>query len=60
MKIPYAKTAVDEEWKKLETIPVWDMKSQEQKREHERDTEKQLLSSLYFMYGFMSSKEFGV
>ena len=25
MKIPDAKGAVDKEWKKLETIPVWDL-----------------------------------
>ena len=32
MKIPDAKAAVDKEWKKLETIPAWDLrKGQEQK-----------------------------
>ena len=31
MKIPDAKTAVDKEWKKLETIPAWQLEqSQEQ------------------------------
>ena len=25
MKIPDAKAAVDKEWKKLETIPAWDL-----------------------------------
>ena len=42
MKIPDAKAAVDTEWTKLETIPAWDVKkSQEQKKGHERGTEKQ-------------------
>ena len=36
MKIPDAKAAVDTEWKKVETIPAWDVKkSQEQKKGHE-------------------------
>ena len=42
MKIPDAKAAVDKEWKKLETIPAWDVKkSQEQKEGHKRGTTKQ-------------------
>ena len=35
-------------------------KSQEQKGGHKRGTEKQQQSSLYFIDGLMSSKEFGV
>ena len=31
MKIPDAKVGVDKEWKKLETIPAWCVRSQEQK-----------------------------
>ena len=32
MEIPDAKAAVVQEWKKFETIPAWDLESQEQKR----------------------------
>ena len=59
MKIPDAKAAVDKEWKKLETILAWDVKKSEAKRGHKRGTEKQQ-SSLCFIDGFMSCKEFGV
>ena len=35
MKIPDAKAAVDSEWKKLETIPAWDLeKGQKQEGGH--------------------------
>ena len=33
MKIPDAKAAVDEEWKKLETIPAWDLGKVKSKKE---------------------------
>ena len=33
MKIPDAKTAVDKEWKKLETIPAWQMERDRRKKE---------------------------
>ena len=33
MKIPEAKAAVDKEWKKLETIPAWDVRKVKSKKE---------------------------
>ena len=33
MKIPDAKAAVDKEWKKLETIPAWDLEKSRARRE---------------------------
>ena len=33
MKIPDAQAAVDKEWKKLETIPAWDLKKVKSKKE---------------------------
>ena len=33
MKIPDAKAAVDKEWKKLETIPVWNLEKVKSKKE---------------------------
>ena len=33
MKIPAAKAAVDEEWEKLEKIPVWDLTKVRSKKE---------------------------
>ena len=42
MKIPDAKATVDKEWKKLETIPAWDLKNVKSKKGgHKRGTEKQ-------------------
>ena len=32
-KIPDAKAATDKEWKKLETIPAWDVKKVKSKKE---------------------------
>ena len=33
MKIPEAKAAVDKEWKKLETIPAWQLEKVKSKKE---------------------------
>ena len=33
MKIPDAKAVVDKEWKKLETIPAWDVRKVKSKKE---------------------------
>ena len=33
MKIPDAKAAVDKEWKKLETIPAWQLKKVKSKKD---------------------------
>ena len=61
MKIPDAKTAVDKEWKKPETIPAWDARKVKCKKGgHKRDTKKQQQISLCFIDGLMSSKEIGV
>ena len=32
MKIPDAKAAVDKEWKKLETIPAWNMEKEKKNK----------------------------
>ena len=35
MKIPDAKAAVDKQWKKLETIPAWDVRKVKRKKKKE-------------------------
>ena len=40
MKIPDAKAAVDKEWKKLETIPAWDVKKVKSKKEVIKEAQK--------------------
>ena len=40
MKIPDAKTAVDKEWKKLETIPAWDVRKLKSKKEVVKEAQK--------------------
>ena len=60
MKIPDAKAAVDKEWIKLETIPAWDVRRVKSKKEVKRGTEKQQRSPRGYIYGHLSSKEFGV
>ena len=60
MKIPDAKAAVDKEWKKLETIPAWDVRKVKSKKEVIKEAQKKQQSSLCFIDGLMSSKEFGV
>ena len=47
MTIPDAKAAVDKEWKKLETIPAWNLKKcQEQKGGYSGSTKRQKESPL--------------
>ena len=47
MKIPDAKAAVDKEWKKLETIPSWQLeKIKSKKGGNSRSTTKQKESTL--------------
>ena len=61
MKIPEAKAAVDKEWKKLETVPAWNLeKSQEQKGGYSGSTKRQKESPLCFIDGHMSPQECGV
>ena len=60
MKIPDAKAAVEKEWRKPETLPAWDVRKVNSKGSHKKGTEKQRQSSLYFIDGFMPSKEIGV
>ena len=61
MKIPDAKAAVDNKWKNLETIPAWDVRKVKSEKEVIKEAQKkQQQSSLCFIDGFMSSKEFGV
>ena len=40
VKIPDAKAAVDKEWKKLETIPAWDVKKAKSKEEVIKEEQK--------------------
>ena len=40
MKIPDAKAAEDKEWKKLETIPAWDVKKIKSKKEVMKEAQK--------------------
>ena len=40
MKIPDAEAAVDKEWKKLETIPAWDVRKVESKKEVSKEAQK--------------------
>ena len=40
MKIPDAKAAVDKEWKKLQTIPAWDVKKVKSKKEVIKEEQK--------------------
>ena len=40
MKIPDAKPAVDKEWKKLETIPAWDVRKVKSKKEVIKEAQK--------------------
>ena len=44
MKIPHAKAAMDKEWKKLETLPAWQLEKVKSKKkvvlEAQRDTKK--------------------
>ena len=62
MKIPDAKAAVDKEWKKLETIPAWNLgkKCQEQKGGYSGNTKRQQESPLCHIGGHMSPQECGV
>ena len=59
MKIPDAKAAVDKEWKKLETIPAWNMeKVKKQEGGHCRSTKRQnRKSSLLNCDGHMPPKK---
>ena len=60
VKIPDAKAAVDKEWKKLETIPAWNLESQEQKGENSGSTKRQEESPLCFIDGHVSPQQCGV
>ena len=40
MKIPDAKAAVDKEWKKLETVPAWDVRKVKSKKEVIKEAHK--------------------
>ena len=40
VKIPYTKAAADKEWKKLETIPAWDVRKVKSKKEVIKEAQK--------------------
>ena len=54
--------AVDEDWKKLETIPAWEFgkKNQEQKGGYSLGRKRQKESPLRYIDGYMSSRKCGV
>ena len=58
MKIPDAKAAVDKEWKKLETIPTWDLEKVKSKKEVilEAQREQKEMSTLPHWRTFATSK----
>ena len=61
MKIPDAKEAVDKEWKKLETIPAWNLeKSPEQKGGYSGSTKRQKESPPCYIDGHLSSQKWRV
>ena len=60
MKIPDAEAAVDEEWKKFETIPARDLESQGQKGGYSGSTKRQKESPLCNIAGLMPPQECGV
>ena len=57
MKIPNAKAAVDKERKKLETIPAWNLESQEQEGGYSGSTKRQKESPLRPIGGHLSPQE---
>ena len=57
MKIPNAKSAMDEEWKKLETTPAWNLESQEQEGGYSSSTKRQRESPLCHVDGHMSPQK---
>ena len=61
MKIPAAKEAVEREWKKLETIPVWPLETVKSKKEVKEEAQQKFKHSpLCFIDGHLSSEECGV
>jgi len=59
MKIPDAKAGVDKEWKKLETIPAWQLDNmKKQKGGYSGSTKRQKESPLCFIDGHLSSQKF--
>ena len=58
MKILDAKTAVDKEWKKLETIPAWQLEQVKSKKEvYSRSTKRQKESTPCFIDGNLSPQK---
>ena len=54
MKIPVAKAAVDKEWKKLETIPAWNLeKVKSKKGGYSGSTKRQMESPFCYTDGHM-------
>ena len=62
MKIPDAKAAVDREWKKLETIPAWELEEVKSKKEggYSGSTTRQQEGPLCYTDGHLSPQERGV
>ena len=59
MKIRGAKAAVDKEWKKIDTIPVWQMEKIKSKikRDYSRSTKRQKESPLCYIDGHVSPRK---
>ena len=65
VKIPDAKAAVEKEWNKLETVPLWQLKKRSRAKKkvmkrHQRGTKDKWRSPLFYIDGHMTSQECGV
>ena len=60
MKIPDAKAAVDKGWKKLETVPAWQLDKVKSKKEVILEAQRHKESPLCHIDGHMSSKKCGM
>ena len=60
MKIPDAKSGVDKEWKKLETIPAWQLDKVKNKKEVILEAQRDKSKVHCLIDGHLSSQNFGV
>ena len=54
MKIPDAKAALDKEWKKMHTLPAWQLEKVKSKKEGIREAQRNKESPLCYIDGHMS------
>ena len=60
MNIPDSKAAVDKEWKKLETIPAWQLDKVKSKKEVILKAQRDKKNPLCYIDGLLSSQKCGV